>query len=180
METRTAAKKTRTKIWRLIVVPILFAIVAVQVWFVTRQVVFPTVITSSSMEPTIFPGDKVLVWRYHPGPTAPPQRGDIVFFRDPSDVESWMVKRVIGLPGETVVVFGGRVYINGQPLNEPYAQGVSAGMGLWQVPANGVFVMGDNREVSDDSRAFGPIEMSLIGGRIVWRISPLSRFGRVK
>ncbi|MCS7224328.1 MAG: signal peptidase I, partial [Armatimonadetes bacterium] len=110
----------------------------------------------------------------------PPERGAIVFFQDPTDAQGWMVKRVVGLPGEIVAVFGGRVFINGQPLQEPYARGPTPGMGLWKVPDDGVFVLGDNREVSDDSRTFGPIEMSLIEGKIGWRIWPLSRWGRVE
>ncbi|HEY7947355.1 MAG TPA: signal peptidase I, partial [Acidimicrobiales bacterium] len=85
-------------------------------------------------------------------------------------------KRVIGLPGDVISSKEGRVYINGRPLHEPYLVPgtVTTDITMQKVPPHEYFVMGDNRSDSQDSRFFGPISRSLIVGRVVMRIWPLS------
>jgi len=137
-------------------------------------------IPSASMQPTLLIGDRILVdklsYRLHGV-----GRGDIVVFATPPKETAQpgindLVKRVIGLPGEVISSKGGRVYINEKPLREPYLVPgtVTTDIMTQKVPPNEYFVMGDNRSDSQDSRFFGPISRSLIVGRVVLRIWPLS------
>jgi signal peptidase I len=156
--------------------------VAVGLAFAVRAFVLQTYfIPSPSMEPTLLVGDRILVDKlsYHLHGVS---RGDIVVFATPPKERSDptikdLVKRVIGLPGDTVSSSGGRVYINGKPLLEPWLlKGtVTTGIATQRIPPNEYFVMGDNRSDSQDSRFFGPIPRSLIVGRVVVRIWPFSR-----
>jgi len=138
-------------------------------------------IPSASMEPTLMIGDRILVDKlsYHLHVVG---RFDIVVFAkppkedaDPSITD--LVKRVIGLPGDVISSRGGQVYIDGRLLHEPFLPPgtVTTGIVTQKVPPNEYFVMGDNRSDSQDSRFFGPIPRSLIVGRAVLRIWPLSR-----
>jgi signal peptidase I len=167
-------------------------------------------IPSASMVPQLNKNDRVVVSRlaYH---LHPPRRGDIVVFNSPPGVEppkvepsnpvlrtfhdigvalgfaqdqTVLIKRVIGLPGETLFIHGGHVYIDGELLVEPYLpKGVvtcapytqapnCAAFGPTVVPAGHVFVMGDNRGNSEDSRFFGAIPESSIVGRAIWKVWP--------
>jgi signal peptidase I len=140
-------------------------------------------IPSGSMEPTLRPGDRVLVnklsYDLHPI-----HRGDIVVFRrPPSEAGDTtirdLIKRVIGLPGDRIEARDGIVYINGQPLKEPYlpAGTVTTTLPLTTVPSGQYFVLGDNRGNSKDSRFIGPIPGHLIVGRAFVRVWPLSGLG---
>lgn len=110
-------------------------------------------VTSGSMQNTIMTGDRVIGMRtvYWFGN---PQRGDIVFFRCPDDETQVFVKRVIGLPGETVEIIDGVTYVNGEVLEEPYLRETPKALdfGPYQVPEGSYFVMGDNRNGSNDAR----------------------------
>ena len=138
-------------------------------------------IPSGSMEPTLMVGDRILVDKlsYHLHAV---HRGDIVVFAKPPGENdpnvSDLVKRVIGLPGDTISSEDGRVDIDGKPLSEPWlpAGTVTTGIQTMTIPPNEYFVMGDNRSDSQDSRFFGPISRSLIVGRVVLRIWPVSHF----
>src|SRR5687767_1803001 len=137
-------------------------------------------IPSASMETTLLQGDRVLVnklsYDLHDV-----HRGDIVVFKRPPGEEDQqihdLIKRVIGLPGETIEAREGQIYIDDKPLEEPYLDaGVSTGDFERQtVPEGKVFVMGDNRGDSKDSRFFGAIDESLIVGRAFIRVWPPSR-----
>jgi len=137
-------------------------------------------IPSESMVPTLLTNDRVLVnklsYRLHDV-----HRGDIVVFEAPEGQEQEnvkdLVKRVVALPGELVETRDGRVYVDGQPLDEDYLPSgtVSEGLPPTRVPAGSVFVMGDNRSQSRDSRVFGPIPLDDIVGRVFVRIWPPSR-----
>ena len=111
-------------------------------------------IPSGSMENTILPGDRIigsrLSYLYHE-----PKRQDVVIFRFPDDESQVFIKRVIGLPGETLRIVDGRVYMNGseKPLEEIYIKEVPRGdFGSFKVPEDSYFMMGDNRNHSHDSR----------------------------
>jgi signal peptidase I len=121
-------------------------------------------------------------YRFHP-----PQRGDIIILRPPTDNSKDFIKRVIALPGERLLIRDGYVYINGHKLDEPYLPEAWTTFNNW--PTNGsdgqvmgpneYFVMGDNRNRSQDSRIFGPITRDRIDGRAWFRIWPLSSFGNI-
>lgn len=146
-------------------------------------------IPSGSMEPTLEPGDFILVNRlvydFHP-----PQRGDIIVFPFPRD-EHWdFVKRVIGLPGDRVEAQDGRVWVDGQPLEEGYLPQAVSGLATTdllprRVPPGQLFVLGDNRSASLDSRYWGTVnEHKVIGKAILiyWSHGPHwwdIRWGRI-
>src|SRR5216683_6568273 len=117
-----------------------------------------------------------------------PQRGDIIILRPPTDDSKDFIKRVIALPGERLLIRDAVVYINGHRLIEPYLPEAWSVNASWNpsnnpsgelIPPNQYFVMGDNRNRSQDSRIFGPIGRDRIDGRAWFRIWPLSSFGNI-
>ena len=132
-------------------------------------------VSGECMQPHLYTGERVLANKlaYH---LASPKRGDIVIFDYPKDTRQIYVKRVIGLPGETVAIRDGAVSINGLPLPEPYKTFAAHGdMAAQAVPPDQYFVMGDNRDVSDDSRYWGDLPRHDIIGRAVACYWPPSR-----
>ena len=118
-----------------------------------------------SMLPNLHEGEYVIVDKVSYA-FRQPERGEIVVLKNPTPSQPDLIKRIIGLPGETIDVHGGSVYINGQPLAEPYiAQPMVADSGATQLQADQYFVMGDNRNNSEDSRRFGPRAVNDIVGR---------------
>jgi signal peptidase I len=143
-------------------------------------------IPSESMVPTLQKDDRVLVnklsYKLHDI-----NRGDIVVFEAPEgqvqdDIKD-LVKRVVGLPGDVVAFRDGRVYIDGKPLKEDYLPEGTVTSATCEsperqtVPPNSLFVMGDNRTQSKDSRCFGPVNEGDVVGRVFVRIWPLTRVG---
>ena len=148
-------------------------------------------IPSLSMYPTLHEGDRVLVnkvsYRLHDV-----NRGDVIVFERPSSETTStipdLIKRVVGLPGESIVIEDGSVFVNGERLNESYlpdgtVTSTTNAANKWTpqapciVPRGQVWVMGDNRGDSRDSRYFGPIDESSIVGRAFITVWPLGRFG---
>jgi signal peptidase I len=139
-----------------------------------------------SMENTLQPDQYVLVDKLTPR-FEPYSRGDIVVFQPPAGWSEGpentpFIKRVIGLPGDTIEVRDGAVWVNGTKLDEPYTydlQPTTAAQepATWIVPRGQLFVMGDHREASSDSRSFGTIEISNVIGRAWLRYWPISTFG---
>jgi signal peptidase I len=122
-----------------------------------------TQVLGQSMEPTLHSAQRVVIekitYRFHG-----PRRGDIVVIDSPHQSEM-LIKRVVGLPGETVEVRGGRVYVDGELLEEPWMVKPGGGnYGPRTVPPLHVFVLGDNRGASNDSRSFGPVAIEDIVG----------------
>src|SRR5690242_5248362 len=115
----------------------------------------------------------------------PPQRGDIIILRPPTNNSTDFIKRIIALPGEKLLIRDGAVYINGHKLDEPYLPEEWTIDNTWNggaeavIPPNQYFVMGDNRNRSQDSRFFGPISRDRIDGRAWFRIWPLNHFGNI-
>jgi signal peptidase I len=137
------------------------------------------VVQGPSMQPNLTYDQRVVVDKISCCFTHCPRRGDVVVVYMPGD-EELLVKRVVALAGETVAVCDGQVLINGQPLEEPWAT-CQGGMDYppTRVPPQHIFVLGDNREVSRDSRFFGPIPIDRIRGRARLTIWPLDRIGRI-
>ncbi len=117
-----------------------------------------------SMMPTLHDGEFVLVNKlaYQ---TGTPTRGDIIVFRSVNTPDLDLIKRVIGLPGDKVVIRGGKVIVNGQALNEPYIAAAPNYDGEWQVPSGHLFVLGDNRNDSSDSHAWGYLPLQNVIGK---------------
>lgn len=108
----------------------------------------------------------------------PPVRGEVVVFRSPRDPERDFVKRVIGLPGDTVEIVNGTVYVNGLQLIEPYLdQHDNTTMAPVEIEPGTVFVLGDNRGSSNDSRSWGPVPAENLVGRAWMRFWPLDHIG---
>lgn len=108
------------------------------------------------------------------------QRGDIVVFRYPRDTRKSFIKRVIGLPGDRVRVYDGRVYLNGHLTAEPYVPEEyldSRSYPEVKVPADCYYVLGDHRSMSNDSRDFGPVARSYIYGKAVFGYWPMEKVG---
>jgi signal peptidase I len=167
---------------RLVALVVVAGVIAV---LLRLYIVQPFWIPSESMEPTLHgcagcDDDRLLVDKLSYRIRSV-HRGDVVVFHRPMAAltpESDLIKRVIGLPGETVSAHGGRVYIGDRPLIEPYVDADchgTADFAAVTVPPGELFVMGDNRCNSTDSRVFGPIERSSIVGRAVIIVWPLNR-----
>ena len=138
-------------------------------------------IPSGSMENTIMTGDRVIGNRFAYS-FSDPQRFDIIIFRYPDDESQLFIKRIIGLPGETVEIRDGKIYLNGsdEPLEDVQTKETMVGsFGPYTVPENSYFVMGDNRNNSSDSRTdmVGNIKRENIIGKAWLRIWPVSDFG---
>ncbi len=148
--------------------------------FIITFIVQAFYIPSGSMEPTLMVNDRILVakfiYRFEPV-----RRGDVIVFRYPLNPQRDFVKRVVGLPGEMVALKEGVVYIKGEPVSEKgYALKPDFGnYGQVTVPAHEYFVLGDNRNNSEDSRFFGYVPRANIVGRALFIYWPPSRVGFV-
>ncbi len=149
--------------------------------FVRPVVASPFYVGSESMVPTLKVWDRVLINKLAYDVVGGPERGDIVLFESPAGGEEPLIKRVVGLPGDTIEVRHDRLFVNGEPQREPYVNDRyrkrQGPYGPRTVPKGHVFVMGDNRGNSQDSRVFGPVpEENLIGEALV-RFWPPGRVG---
>src|SRR5215204_7650655 len=137
------------------------------------------VVRGHAMLPTIKDGDRVRFLKFDCYEEPEVGRGDIVHFLFPNDPAAKYIKRVIGLPGETVQIRGGRVFVNGKELQEPYldpALNVAVGDDPpVYVKPHYYFVMGDNRDNSSDSRSWGLVPEKYIYGKALFRYWPLSQ-----
>jgi signal peptidase I len=135
-------------------------------------------IEGSSMEPSMHPNQYVLVDKvsYKLGD---PNRGDVVVFNYPLATERDFIKRVIGLPGETVTVQGGVITIDGQPLMEPYILAPPTYENTWTLGPSQYFVLGDNRNSSSDSHSWGPLDRQYLIGRAIFVYWPPTLWGGV-
>ena len=150
------------------------------IFFLIRTVVQNFRVEGMSMEPNFHDGQFLLINKlaYKLGE---PQRGDVIVFRYPRDPSRDFIKRVIGLPGETVEVRSGQVYVDGQALpdlvnTEPTAYS----SGATTLGPDEVYVMGDNRPNSSDSHTWGPLSKDLIIGKVVLSYWPPSTWGLIR
>jgi signal peptidase I len=146
--------------------PLVVLAVPVVVWAFVAE---PLRVASVSMEPSLRAGDHVVLdklsYRLHP-----PRRDDLIVFHRPGDGDL-VVKRVVGVAGDTVAVEDGVLVVNGTRRREPYVDRAtvdSVYFGPVTVPPDHVFAMGDNRAESIDSRAHGPIPVTSVVGRVAW------------
>lgn len=121
-------------------------------------------VDGSSMEPSLHNEELLIVSRLA-YKLSSPKTGDIIVFYLPLDPGQEYIKRVIGLPGDTVEINGRQVYVNQQLLDEPYIAARTISTGTWAVPEGQLFVMGDNRNNSSDSRAWGTVPLADVVGK---------------
>jgi signal peptidase I len=135
-------------------------------------------VDGSSMEPTLQSGEFVIVNKltYKLGT---PEIGDVVVFHYPRDPEQEYIKRVIGLPGDKVVITDGQVYVNGQLLEEDYIAASPAYESSWDVPEDALFVLGDNRNNSADSHSWGAVPLNYIVGKAEFIYWPPTDWGLI-
>jgi signal peptidase I len=188
-------KRGKRRLFHEIVEVLLIVVVAVIVTTLLRTFVIDNYeIPTGSMEPTIEIGDRLFAEKvsYHFGS---PAHGDIVTFHDPtmrgagSTSARVLIKRCIATGGQTVDLINGRVAVDGIVLNEPYVNGREsvpltpmAEISIeypYVVPEGSIWVMGDNRTDSSDSRYFGPVSQEELIGKALFRIWPLERFGPI-
>lgn len=172
---------------------------------VNTEVLASAKVQQESMENTLYSDEKLIVDKVSYNFTTP-KRGDIIIFFDNdekgnileegyeylkeiasisynTDTRTRLVKRVIGIPGDEIDIRDGYVYLNGSILEELYVKGETYSRDKEfpiKVEEDTVFVLGDNREVSKDSRNFGLVNINQIEGKAVFRISPFNRFGFIK
>lgn len=142
--------------------------------FINFCIIVNARVPSSSMETTIMTGDRIVGFRLSYA-FSDPKRGDIMIFKFPDDESVLFVKRLIGMPGDTVEVHDGNVYINGEVLDEPYLNVVTEGnFGPYQVPEDSYFMMGDNRNNSMDSRYWENtfLKRDKVVGKAIFRYFP--------
>lgn len=129
-------------------------------------------VVEASMQPALRPGDYLVA-----GASNKIERGAVIVYPDPADPSRELIKRAIGLGGETLTIAGGQVAIDGAVLAEPWAEGPTFPNGEWQIPLGTIFTLGDNRRLSSgDSRATGPVNGAGIY-RVACRYWPLSDVG---
>lgn len=163
------------------------AIAVVAAMVIKNYVIINANIPSGSMENTILPGDDIFGFRLA-YTFSDPKRGDIVIFNAPDDPSEKYIKRVIGLPGETVTIEDAQVYIDGEPLEEDYLKSATVEGEVWttnagpyefKVPENSYLLLGDNRNGSSDARVWEHTYVSkdAIIGKAILRYYPFNRFG---
>jgi len=135
-------------------------------------------VDGSSMEPTLRTGEYVIVNKlaYKLGS---PRIGDVVVFRYPRNPSQEYIKRIIGLPGDQVKITRGRVYVNGEMLDEPYLAYPPSYQGNWSVSDSQLFVLGDNRNNSSDSHNWGMVPMENVIGKAVLIYWPPANWGKI-
>jgi signal peptidase I len=166
------------KILREVVITV---IIAAAVFALLRLTVQSYTVVMSSMEPNFRQGDCIMVSKVSYRSSGP-QRGDVIVFDPPFDSQFPFIKRVIGLPGETVEIKDGKVSINGTPLEEDeYIEAQpNYAMSATQVPQNGYFVLGDNRNNSTDSSQGWTVPRNNIIGKAWFVYWPPSKLGGIK
>jgi signal peptidase I len=150
-------------------------------------IAFPTEVKGISMEPNFHTGDRVIISKinYKIGKI---NRGDVVVLKSPNNSEIDYFKRVIGIPGDKIMIKDGKVYLNDQLLKEDY---INVETNTWEngyvkegvvvtIPNDEVFVMGDNRPRSLDSREFGPVPINSIDGKAIYRYYPPDKANLIK
>ncbi len=203
--TPPARRRRRRRTWRRELIELCLIVIVVFVGM--RMFLLPYQVDGASMTPYLSNGERLFVNRTAyahidlnavldllPGekhidtnefyPFSAPQRGDVIVLTPPTTSKEPYVKRIIGLPGETIAFHEGRVYVNGQPLAESYIDGAITYCyyGRWcslKVPDDSVYVLGDNRMNSSDSRVFGPVKESAIIGKVIFSNWPPDKIGPI-
>lgn len=180
LNTETTTKVPRSmKLWVFVENVLYIAAAVLLAVLIQSFVVRPFIVSGSSMDPVIHNGEYILIDQVT-YKINEPERGDVVVFRAPPEPTKYYIKRIIGLPGETVQIKGGIITIfntqhpNGLVLDEPYLTHTQSDTLTTKVPTGEYFVMGDNRSGSYDSREWGTLPHSEIRGRAWLRLLPIN------
>jgi signal peptidase I len=154
--------------------------IALIIFLVLQTTIQSSIVLGSSMEPGMEDGQRLIINKavYH---FRDPARGDVIILHPPVEPQKEYVKRVIGIPGDTVAIHDGKVYVNGSPLDEPYVKETPRySYPSFTVPGNSYFVLGDNRNYSNDSHTGWTVTGDNIVGEAWLRIWPLSEWGTIR
>ena len=154
-------------------------VLAVVLFFAINAVSARVRVDGFSMVPTLQDGEYVLVNRLA-FLNSQPERGDIIVFVSTQSADLDLIKRVIGLPGDTINISGGVVRVNGQVLDEPYIAAAPIYNGEWDVPDGNLFVLGDNRNDSSDSHAWGLLPLENVLGKAILIYWPIPEWNLIE
>ncbi len=177
----TPPKEEKKGFWSSVGELVRFALLAAVIVLPVRMFIAqPFIVSGSSMFPTFMDGEYLIVdeLSYHLGN---PKRDEVVIFKYPNDTKKYFIKRIIGLPNETVQIRGSAVTIinkenpKGFVLTEPYVKNTSENSMTFELGDDEYFVMGDNRNASSDSRYWGPVPRKLMIGRAFLRLFPVTK-----
>lgn len=151
-----------------------YIVIVVVVVLIRTFIITPVRVDGDSMKNTLKNGDILLLYKL-----STIDRFDIIVLDEEKDNEK-IIKRVIGLPGETVAIKKGKIYINDKVIDDEYAYGQTSDYNKVTLRDDEYFILGDNRLISKDSRYFGPIKDNEIKGKIVFRLFPFTKIGTVQ
>lgn len=151
-----------------------YIVIVVVVVLIRTFIITPVRVDGDSMKNTLKNGDILLLYKL-----SSINRFDIIVLDEEKDNEK-IIKRVIGMPGETVAIKKGKIYINDEVIDDEYAYGETSDFDKVTLADNEYFILGDNRLISKDSRYFGPIKENEIKGKIVFRLFPFTKIGTVQ
>lgn len=151
-----------------------YIVIVVVVVLIRTFIITPVRVDGDSMKNTLKNGDILLLYKL-----SSINRFDIIVLDEEKDNEK-IIKRVIGMPGETVAIKNGKIYINDKVIDDEYAYGETSDYNKVTLKDDEYFILGDNRLISKDSRYFGPIKENEIKGKIVFRLFPFTKIGTVQ
>ncbi|CDE49422.1 signal peptidase IB [Firmicutes bacterium CAG:460] len=151
-----------------------YIVIVLVVVLIRTFIITPVRVDGDSMKNTLKNGDILLLYKL-----GSINRLDIIVLDEEKDNEK-IIKRVIGLPGETVAIKKGKIYINDKVIDDEYAYGETSDYDKVTLEDDEYFILGDNRLISKDSRYFGPIKENEIKGKIVFRLFPFTKIGTVQ
>jgi signal peptidase I len=180
-QTQDEIQNSGAKISRFLLDLVQMLLVTLVLYVLIDAVIGRVQVESVSMLETVKPGELLMVSKlaYHNDNF---QRGDIVVFHYPGNPNDDYIKRVVGIPGDTVTVKDEQVFINGYALDEPYIREAPNYNGEWYVPSGALFVLGDNRNQSSDSHDWGFVPFENVFGRalmIYWPLDEFAIFSRI-
>ncbi len=151
-----------------------YIVIVLVVVLIRTFIITPVRVDGDSMKNTLKNGDILLLYKL-----GSINRLDIIVLDEEKDNEK-IIKRVIGLPGETVAIKKGKIYVNDKVIDDEYAYGETSDYDKVTLEDDEYFILGDNRLISKDSRYFGPIKENEIKGKIVFRLFPFTKIGTVQ
>ena len=150
-----------------------YIIIVVVVVLIRTFIATPVRVDGDSMNKTFKNGDILILYKL-----SKINRFDVIVLHEEKDNEK-IIKRVIGMPGDTVAIKDGEIYIKKKKIDDKYAYGMTSDYDRITLKSDEYFILGDNRLISKDSRYFGPIKEKEIKGKVIFRIFPFSKFGKI-